>query len=174
MNADSSSETLDPTDLRVLEQLQRDAAVSNQQLAERLSVSPATSHRRVRRLQEIGVIERQVAVLSPQRLKACGAGALIAIVEVTLDIQSAERIESFEARAVADAAVQQCYRVSPGPDFVLVLAVADMEHYEALARRLFTDDANVRNVRSYFSVKRAKFGTELPLPGLPGLPGAAT
>ena len=57
----------------------------------------------------------------------------------------------------ADAAVQQCYRVSPGPDFVLVVFAPDMPGYLALAQRLFTSDANVRNVKAFFSVKRSKF-----------------
>jgi Lrp/AsnC family leucine-responsive transcriptional regulator len=64
----------------------------------------------------------------------------------------------------ADAAVQQCYRVSPGPDFVLVVHAAHMPGYLALAQRLFTSDANVRNVKAYFSIKRSKFGAELALP----------
>jgi Lrp/AsnC family leucine-responsive transcriptional regulator len=61
--------------------------------------------------------------------------------------------------------VQQCWRVSPGPDFVLVAQVADMAAYHALVQRLFTQDANVRNVKSYFSVKRAKFEPAVALPG---------
>jgi Lrp/AsnC family transcriptional regulator, leucine-responsive regulatory protein len=60
--------------------------------------------------------------------------------------------------------VQQCYRVSPGPDFVLIIHALDMPDYLALAQRLFTSDANVRNVKTYFSVKRSKFGTRVPLP----------
>ena len=64
---------------------------------------------------------------------------------------------AFEARVMVDAAVQQCYRVSPGPDFMLVVQVADMPGYLALAQRLFTSDANVRNVKAFFSVKRSKF-----------------
>ena len=58
---------------------------------------------------------------------------------------------------VLDDAVQQCYRVSPGPDFMLVVHLADMPAYQALAQRLFTSDANVRNVKAFFSIKRAKF-----------------
>ena len=58
---------------------------------------------------------------------------------------------------VLDDAVQQCYRVSPGPDFILLVHLADMPRYLALAQRLFTSDANVRNVKAFFSVKRAKF-----------------
>ena len=59
--------------------------------------------------------------------------------------------------------MQQCWRVSPGPDFVLVLRVPDMPGYQALVQRLFTQDANVRNVKAFFSVKRAKFETRIEL-----------
>lgn len=151
---------LDPTDLRILDLLQTDASLSNQDLAAAAHTSPATCLRRVRRLLDAGVIERRVALLSPERL---GAG-LTAIAEVTLDRQGAEHLEAFERRAVGEAAVQQCYRVSPGPDFVLVLHVADMPAWAALTERLFTQDANVRNVKSYFGVRRAKFEPRLPLP----------
>jgi len=144
---------LDEVDHRLLALLQDDASRSNQALAEAAHVSPATALRRVRRLLEHGVIERQTAILSPAAFDA----GLTAIVEVTLDHQGAERLAAFEARAVADPAVQQCYRVSPGPDCVLVVWVRDMSHYNALVQRLFTEDANVRNVKSYFATRRLKF-----------------
>jgi Lrp/AsnC family leucine-responsive transcriptional regulator len=60
--------------------------------------------------------------------------------------------------------VRQCHRVSPGPDFVLVVQVLDMAAYDALVERLFTQDANVRNVKAYFSIRRAKFDTRIALP----------
>lgn len=151
---------LDDTDLRVLELLQRDASLSNQDLAAAAHISPATCLRRVRRLVEAGVIERRVAILSPERL---GAG-LTVLAEVTLDRQGAEHLGAFEMRAVADTAVQQCYRVSPGPDFMLVMQVPDMPGYHALVQRLFTQDANVRNVKAFFSVHRGKFEPAIPLP----------
>ena len=150
----------DATDLRLLYLLQNDASLSNQALAEQALTSPATALRRVRRLVDDGVIERQVALLNPQ---AVGEG-LTALVEITLDRQGAEHLDAFEARAVAEAAVQQCWRVSPGPDFVLVLQVPGMPGYQALVQRLFTQDANVRNVKAFFSVKRAKFDPRLVLP----------
>jgi Lrp/AsnC family transcriptional regulator, leucine-responsive regulatory protein len=151
---------LDPTDLRVLQYLQRDASISNLDLAAAIHTSPATCLRRVKRLVDAGVIERRVAILSPEKL---GAG-LTAFVELSLDRQGAEHIEAFEQRAVAEAEVQQCYRVSPGPDLVLVLQVADMAAYHALVQRLFTQDANVRNVKTFFSTHRAKFDTAIHLP----------
>ena len=155
-----NSITIDETDLRLLDLLQRDASRSNQDLALAAHTSPATCLRRVKRLVDEGVIERRVAILSPQHL---GEG-LTAIVEVTLDRQGAEHLAAFEARAVADAAVQQCYRVSPGPDLVLVVQSTDMAEYSALVQRLFTQDANVRNVKAFFSIARAKFEPAIALP----------
>jgi Lrp/AsnC family transcriptional regulator, leucine-responsive regulatory protein len=154
---------LDATDLRILEQLQRDASLTNQALAAAVHTSAATCLRRVKRLEDAGVIERRVAILSPHKL---GAG-LTAIVEVTLDAQGAEHLAAFEARAVAEVPVQQCHRVSPGPDFVLVLQVPDMAAYHGLVQRLFTQDANVRNVKTFFSVHRAKFEPAIALPSPP-------
>ncbi|MDG0856167.1 Lrp/AsnC family transcriptional regulator [Roseateles puraquae] len=153
-------DALDAIDLRLLEVLQNDAALSNQDLAARVAVSPATCLRRVKRLVDAGVIERRVALLSPDKL---GAG-LQALLEITLDRQGAEHLDAFEARAVQEAAVQQCWRVSPGPDFVLVVQVADMPAYHAFTQRLLTQDANVRNIKAFFSVKRAKFDTRVGLP----------
>ncbi|WP_374512282.1 Lrp/AsnC family transcriptional regulator [Niveibacterium sp.] len=151
---------LDAIDLRILDQLQRDASLTNQALAASVHVSPATCMRRVRKLVEAKVIERQVAILSAERL---GAG-LTAIVEVTLDAQSADHLQAFETRVSNAAEVQQCYRVSSGPDFVMILQVVDMAAYQGLAHRLFAGDANVRNVRTFFSVKRSKFSPAISLP----------
>ena len=154
---------LDDIDLRLLEQLQNDASLSNLELAQRVFTSPPTCLRRVKRLREAGVIEQQVAVLSSDRLAPMLGHGLTAIVEISLDRQGAESLDAFEQRVQDDDAVQQCYRVSPGPDFVLVVHAPDMPQYHALAQRLFTSDANVRNVKAFFSVKRAKFGARLPL-----------
>src|SRR5215469_16422012 len=127
---------LDETDLHLLDALQNDTTQSNQALAERFSISPPTCLRRVRRLRESGWIESEVAILDAGRV----APLLTAIVEVSLDRQDASALDAFEERAVAEDAVQQCYRVSPGPDFVLMVTVRDMPGYHALAQRLFTND----------------------------------
>lgn len=150
--------TLDDTDRRILNLIQRDCALTNQELAERAHVSAPTCLRRVRRLVEEGVIERQIAIVSPEAL---GVG-LTAIVEVTMERQSAELLEEFEQRLNDETAVQQCYRVSAGPDFVLVVYVADMPAYHAFAHRALSAHANVRNVRSFFSVRRSKFAPSIP------------
>lgn len=156
---------LDGVDLRLLNLLQHDASLSNQALADAAHLSAATCHRRVKRLWDEGFIERQVAILSPQKMADALGWGLSALVEISLDVQTQEALDAFENRATQDSAVQQVWRVSPGPDFVLVVQVTDMPAYQELAKRLFTDDAQVRNVRAFFSVKRAKFQSTLPLPG---------
>ena len=75
--------------------------------------------------------------------------------------RAAERMAEFEAHVAADDAVLQCYRVAPGPDFVLIVQVADMPAYHALAHRLFATQTNVRNVKAYFSTFRSKFDTRI-------------
>lgn len=154
---------LDALDLALLNRLQDDASESNQALAKRVHISAPTCLRRVKRLKDAGLIERQIAVLDPDRLAQHLGHGLTAIVEITLDRQDQNALEAFEQRVAPDAAVQQCYRVSPGPDFILVVHAADMPAYLAMAQRLFTSDANVRNVKAFFSIKRAKFEPKLPL-----------
>ncbi|HMN94122.1 MAG TPA: Lrp/AsnC family transcriptional regulator [Hydrogenophaga sp.] len=155
---------LDEADFRLLELLQIDASRSNQALAEAAHLSPATCLRRVRRLRERGLIEREVAILHTDRMAAAVGHGLTALVEVTLDRQGSEHLDALESRLLDEPAVQQCYRVSPGPDFVLVVHTTDMPAYLALSRRLFSADLNVRNVKTYFSLKRSKFDPRLPLP----------
>lgn len=146
---------LDELDKRILQQLQRDSSLTNQELAEKVHASAPTCLRRVRNLQENGVIQKQVAIVDPQKT----GSTLTAIVEVILDVQTAEANTAFEKDVNGENAVLQCYRVSTGPDFILVIQVVDMPAYHELVHRLFTARKNVRNVRTFFSVNRSKFET---------------
>ncbi len=154
---------LDAIDLRLLDALQRDASQANQRLAADVGISPPTCLRRVQRpATGGGSSARQVALLSTDKLATVLGHGLQAVVEA-LDRQDAAALDAFETRVIADDAVQQCWRVSPGPDFVLVVAARDMPDYGALTQRLFTADANVRNVKAFFSIKRAKFEPRVSL-----------
>ena len=153
----SSFSPLDDVDRRILNALQSNSALTNAELAQLVHVSAPTCLRRVKALRDSGVIAREVAIVAPEKVGA----QLTAIVEITLNIQAADRMSEFEAHVAQEAAVLQCYRVSPGPDFVLVVQVADMPAYHALAHRLFTSHANVRNVKAYFSTFRSKFETRI-------------
>ena len=150
-------DAFDDLDRRILAQLQQDASLTNQALAECVHASAPTCLRRVRRLTRLGIISKQVAILDASKL----GHSLTAIVEVTLDVQSAEHLEQFESTMRKETAVMQCYRVSTGPDFVLIAQVTDMPAYHALVQRTLTAQANVRNVRTFFSVHRSKFETKI-------------
>lgn len=148
---------IDDIDRRILNALQIDASRTNSELAQLVHVSAPTCLRRVKHLTDAGVIERQVAIVAPGKVGV----RLTAVVEITLDMQAAERMAEFEQHVADEAAVLQCYRVSPGPDFVLIVQVADMPAYHALAHRLFATHTNVRNVKAYFSTFRSKFETRI-------------
>ena len=158
--------TLDAVDVKLLNLLQTDASLSNQTLAEQVHISPPTCLRRIKALRDSGLIARQIALLNPDKLAATLGHGLTALVEITLDQQGSEHQDAFERRMAIDDAVQQCYRVSPGPDFCLVVYAADMPAYLALAQRLFTSDANVRNVKAFFSLKCAKFEPKIAVAGV--------
>ncbi len=152
--------SLDDLDLRILAILQRDADIANQTLAAQVFTSPATVLRRVRALTEAGVIERMVAILSPEKLGA----SITAIVEITLDVQNADAFDAFDKVVSGEVAITQAYRTTPSVDFTLVLTVRDMAAYHALVQRCFTAANNVRNVRARFVTVRSKFSAALPLP----------
>mgnify|MGYP001332464149 CR=1 FL=1 len=148
---------LDALDLRILEVLQADASLTNQELAARVNASAPTCLRRVRRLRELGVIDRIVAILAPEKV----GKPLTAIVEITLDVQTSEAMEAFEEVVRGEPAIAQCYRVSSGPDFIVIAVVRDMAAYHELVRRTFTRHANVRNVRTFFAIHQSKFDTRV-------------
>jgi DNA-binding Lrp family transcriptional regulator len=157
-------EELDAIDMALMDQLQSDASLTNQELAAKVHISPPTCLRRVKRLRDARLIDREVALVNPDKLAPLLGHGLQAVVEITLERQGAEELQTFESRVIDDASVQQCYRVSPGPDFILIVHTRDMPDYLQLAQRLFTSDANVRNVKAFFSVKRAKFEPRIAMP----------
>ena len=146
---------IDALDRRILLELERDGSLSNIDLATRVHASPATCLRRVARLKLDGVIQSIVALLDP----ALVGTPLTALIEVTLDRQDAQSLDLFEQAAAEDGAVRQCYRITGGVDFALMIYVADMDEYHRFAHRLLASQANVRNVRTLFSTYCAKFDT---------------
>ena len=146
---------IDPLDRRILRELERDGSLSNLELASRVHASPATCLRRVARLKQNGVISAIVALIDPAQI----GNPLTALIEVTMDRQDAESLDLFQRAASADTAVRQCYRMTGGVDFALVVYVSDMDDYHLFAHRLLGAQDNVRNVRALFSSHCAKFDT---------------
>lgn len=155
---------MDDLDQRILQELQANASLTHAQLAERVHSSAPTCMRRVQKLKAEGWIEREVAILNSEKLGRELGWGLQAIVEVSLEQQTAHWLDEFERAACACTEVQQCWRTTAGPDFVLVLQVADMPAYQAWASALLASDNKVRHVKTYFASKRAKFTTAFTWP----------
>ncbi len=152
---------MDELDQRILQVLQEDASLTHAQLAQRVHSSAPTCMRRVQKLKADGWIAREVAIVDSDKVGRELGWGLHAIVEVSLDQQTAHWLDEFERAACASAVVQQCWRTTAGPDFILVLHVADMPAYQAWASAFLGGNLKVRHVKSYFARKRAKFGTAL-------------
>lgn len=146
---------MDQIDQRILAALQDDASQTNQALAEQIGLSPSACLKRVRRLHESGIIDRIVALLNPENV----AESLYLIVEVTMERDHKGLYKRFEDRAIAAAAVKQCYQVTGECDFILVLSVPDMQAYDAFCDAVLYADDNMRKFRTLISRKRSKFDT---------------
>jgi Lrp/AsnC family transcriptional regulator, leucine-responsive regulatory protein len=150
---------LDAIDRKILGILQGDSQITNLALAERVGLSPPPCLRRVRRLRELGVIERNVALVDPIKV---GQG-IIAFVGVELDRQREDVLTSFERKISAETQVQQCYFVSGEIDYLLIVTCADMETYNAFARRVLANEHNIKRFRTSFCLSRVKYDTAIPL-----------
>lgn len=151
---------LDARDRQLLDFLQQDAGQSLDQLAEQVALSAPAVQRRIRRLRDAGVITAEVAVVEPQ---AVGLPMTFVIL-VELERERADQIDEFRRKVAAEPLVQQCYYVTGEADFVLIALTRDMEDFEALTRRLFFDDRNVRRFRT--SVVMGKPLRSLSVPAL--------
>jgi Lrp/AsnC family leucine-responsive transcriptional regulator len=150
---------LDAIDRKILAILQEDNQVTNLALAERVGLSPPPCLRRVRRLRELGVIARDVALVDPAKV---GQG-IIAFVGVELDRQRADALTGFEHKISAEPGVQQCYFVSGEIDYLLLVTCPDMESYNAFARRVLASEHNIKRFRTSFCLARVKYATAIPL-----------
>ena len=150
---------MDRLDLRILEVLQNDSSVTNHALASAVGLSPSACLKRVKRLWEAGVIERQVALLAPDKLGL----ALHMVVEVIMERDHKALYQRFLRRVEAAPEVTQCYQVTGEVDFVLIVLVPDMESYDRFCDEVLYAEPNVRKFRTLISRKRSKFETRLLL-----------
>jgi len=150
---------LDTIDRKILTILQEDNRITNLALAERVGLSPPPCLRRVRRLGELGVIEKNVALVDPAKV---GQG-IIAFVGVELDRQREDVLTSFERKIAAQPEVQQCYFVSGEIDYLLLVTCPSMESYNAFARRVLANEHNIKRFRTSFCLSRVKYATAIPL-----------
>ncbi|NWH07979.1 MAG: Lrp/AsnC family transcriptional regulator [Alphaproteobacteria bacterium] len=150
---------IDAIDRTLLSALQGDLGIAIAELAHRTGLSVASVQRRLKRLREARVIEREVAVLNPAAL----GQTMTFIVMVELERERPDQLQAFREAALKEPHVQQCYYVTGEADFVLICLAPDMAGFEQLAQRLFASNANVRRFRTSVAMARAKVGLTVPL-----------
>lgn len=154
------SPSLDAFDLAILEILQRDNATPQRVIGQAVNLSTPAVQRRVRRMEEAGVIRANVAVLDPVKV----GQALTLFVEIEMISETAALIDAAKRVFLAVPEVQQCYYVTGDFDFVLIMVVPSMAVYEQLTRRLFFGNNNVKRFRTLVAMDCVKVGLSVPLP----------
>lgn len=153
--------TLDPTDRRILHEVQRDLRRSPETLAQAAGTSVATLRRRLRRLRESGVIEREVAVLAPSHMRR-DLGIEI-IVQVTMLEEHSHTYDRFRRKVRDEPAITQCYSVTGDIDLILHVSMPSMGVYEKWIEEFILSEPSVKRCQSNVIYSRIKFDTAIPL-----------
>ncbi len=150
----------DAIDLRILGELQRNAKLTNVELAQRVSLSPSPCLARVRALEQSGLIRGYVTLLDPE---AVDLGVTV-FVHVSLEKQIDKALHSFEETIRRFPQVMECYLMTGDADYLLRVVVSDVEALQHFIVDELTRIAGISNIRSSFALKQVKFETALPLP----------
>jgi Lrp/AsnC family transcriptional regulator, leucine-responsive regulatory protein len=157
-----SSFGVDAIDLRILDELQEDARLTNVELADRVGLSPSPCLARVRALEEAGVIARRVTLLDPQKL----GGSISVFVSVALEKQTEAALDVFEASMARFPEVMECYLMTGDSDYLLRVVVPDIVALQQFILGRLSKTKGVANIRSSFALKQVKYKTALPLEAL--------
>ena len=150
----------DKKDLRILEILQEQARISNSDLAQHVGLSPSPCWRRVRALEDAGVIQQYVALVNA---KSVGLPINV-FAPVTLDKQLESALEAFETSVTKRPEVMECYLMTGEFDYLLRVVVPDLEAYEHFLLEHLTRIKGIASIKSSFSLKQVCYKTTLPLP----------
>jgi Lrp/AsnC family leucine-responsive transcriptional regulator len=151
---------MDRFDRRILGELQRDGGLSNQELAERIGLSSSPCSRRVKQLEDAGVIEKRVTLLDRRKLGL----SLTILIQISMDRHTPERFEAFEAKIKSYPEVLECYLITgQDADYLLKVVVPDMDHYQEFLLNKITRIEGVSGVHSSFVMRRVVDTTALPL-----------
>ena len=152
--------TLDRYDRMILDRLQRDGRISNQDLAEAISLSPSPCLRRVRRLEEAGLIDGYVALLDARRLGL----TLMAFIQIAMDRHTPERFAGFESRIAGLPEVLECHLITgQTADYLIKVVVEDLDAFQRFLLERLTPIDGVSSVQSSFVLKSPVRTTALPL-----------
>lgn len=151
--------TLDEIDRQILGHLQQNARISNLDLAKAVGLSPSPCSRRVRELEEAGVVREYVTLIDP----AAADLTVSVFINVTLEKQVEADLEVFEAAVKALPEVMECYLMTGDADYLLRVVTSDLDAYHTFLMEHLTRIPGVANIRSSFALKQVKYRTALPL-----------
>lgn len=151
--------TLDRTDFNILHHLQNNGRISNTELADQVGLSPSPCLRRVKSLEQAGIIRRYAAIVDA---KAVGLPISV-FVNVSLHSQERVSLEKFEDEIAKYAEVMECYLMTGNFDYILRIVVPDLESYEHFLAEKLTRTPGVANIQSSLTLKQVVYKTELPL-----------
>jgi Lrp/AsnC family transcriptional regulator, leucine-responsive regulatory protein len=152
-------EELDDRDRAILNALMRDGRLSNVDLASHVNLSPSACLRRVRLLEESGLIAGYVMLVDPQAAGLAGA----AFVLVTLDQQGRAALDRFEAEALRHPEIMECYLLAGSADYLLRVAYRDARDFERIHTDILTRLPGVSRVQSTLALRTVKKTTALPI-----------
>jgi len=150
---------LDTIDRRILDQLQRNGRISNVELAGLVGLSPSPCLRRVRDLEDAGVIDRYAAILD----QGAAGFSLSVFVQVTLERQIEAALEAFERVIAERPEVMECYLMTGDADYLLRIVVPDVAAYETFLKNHLIRIQGISSIKSSFALNRVKYETALPL-----------
>ncbi len=155
--------SLDTFDIKILRELQQDAEISMQDLGEKVGLSHTPCWRRVKKLEEEGVIRKKVTLLDAESLHL----AVNVFVHVTLKNHEDDGLTLFENSVQDIPEIVECYTVSGDRDFLLRVVVGDVSAYEHLLKHTLIKLPGVANLSSTFALRQVKYTTEYPLAAMP-------
>lgn len=148
---------MDEKDLAILRLVQSNARLTAESISLDVGLSPPAVQKRLKRLRETGVIEREIAVLSPEKL----GREMTIVVEVLLERENRAHLDAFKRRMRAAPCVQQCYYTTGEADFLLILTVRDIKEYEEFTQAHFFDESNISRFKTSVVMDRVKVSLDV-------------
>jgi len=150
---------LSDIDKKILAALQKNSDLTNTELARKVGLSTAPCWRRVKRLEDMGILIRRVALVDPKKLNL----DIVVYASLKLSNHTEEALEIFESNIITYPEVTECYTISGSMDYMIRLITRDMQTYENFLRQKLLKMEMVKEVHSRFAVTKVKYTTAIPL-----------
>ena len=155
----STDQELDRADRAILTALQQDNKMPQRKIATLVNLSAPAVQRRIKRMEEAGIIQANIAVVNPAKVDQ----SITIFVEVEMESERIDLYEGAKRTFAGIPEIQQCYYVTGEADFLLIVNVKSMGDYESLTRQLFFENNNVKRFKTFVVMDRVKVGLSLPI-----------